>query len=87
MFRQGELSNRHKPEQVVPLRGREVQRVGARVEIHGDMLQLRTFEQKRAASNISRATMGRLGIECDAIYGLSPRHREAGEAGSAGQAR
>jgi len=58
MFREGELSNGHKAEQVVPLRSREVQRVGARVEIHGDMVQLRTFEQKRAASNISPSYHG-----------------------------
>ncbi len=50
MLREGELSNGHKAEQVIPLSGgEELQGVSARVEIHVGMLQLRTLEEKSAA--------------------------------------
>src|SRR3989441_10233622 len=48
MLRQGELSNGHEAEQVIPLSSGEVQRVGPRVEVHGDMLQVRTLKEKSA---------------------------------------
>src|SRR5258708_5855232 len=48
MFREGELSNRHEAEQVIPLSGGEVQRVGPRVEVHGEMLQVGTLKEKSA---------------------------------------
>src|SRR6266446_40605 len=64
MFPKGELSDGHKAEQVIPLSSGEVQRVGPRVEVHGDMLQVRTLKEKSTASpDVRRNLMGRLGIE------------------------
>src|SRR5713101_1569297 len=59
MFREGELANGQKGEQVIPLSSGEVQRVGLRVEVHGDMLQVRTLKEKSARVLETRTSLRR----------------------------
>src|SRR5882672_1156930 len=59
MFPKGELSDGHKAEQVIPLSSGEVQRVGLRVEVHGDMLQVRTLKEKSARVVETRTSLTR----------------------------
>src|SRR5712691_7251976 len=57
---EGESSNGHEAEQVIPLSGSEGQRVGVRVCSHGNTLRLRSPKEKRAASCGPRPVLSRI---------------------------